>query len=88
MIPPSRLYRKGRLNKKLFDEILSATRDPEEREGDLRAQLGSLEVGIKEARPRGGEILSREDQGSGRRALVIQREDDERGHKADTRRHL
>ena len=47
LIPPSRLYRKGRLNKKLFDEILSATRDPEEREGDLRAQLGSLEVGIK-----------------------------------------
>ena len=47
LISPSRLYRKGRLNKKLFDEILSATRDPEEREGDLRAQLGSLEVGIK-----------------------------------------
>ncbi|MCL4244383.1 MAG: hydantoinase B/oxoprolinase family protein [Candidatus Dadabacteria bacterium] len=50
LIPPSRLYRKGRLNKKLFDEILSATRDPEEREGDLRAQLGSLEVGIKRLR--------------------------------------
>ncbi|HML95119.1 MAG TPA: hydantoinase B/oxoprolinase family protein [Thermodesulfobacteriota bacterium] len=47
LIPPSRLYRKGRLNRKLFGEILSATRDPEEREGDLRAQLGSLEVGVK-----------------------------------------
>ncbi len=47
LIPPSRLYKKGRLNRSLFEGILSATRDPEEREGDLRAQLGSLELGIK-----------------------------------------
>lgn len=46
LIPPSRLYRKGRLNRHLFDRILASTRDPEEREGDLRAQLGSLELGV------------------------------------------
>ncbi len=47
LIPPSRLYAKGKLNTRLFSKILSSTRDPEEREGDLRAQTGSLELGIK-----------------------------------------
>jgi N-methylhydantoinase B len=47
LIPPSRLYRKGRLDRELFQKILSSTRDPEEREGDLRAQTGSLELGIR-----------------------------------------
>jgi len=47
LIPPSKLYKKGRLNKQLFGEILSATRDPEEREGDFNAQIGALELGEK-----------------------------------------
>ncbi|HLE25860.1 MAG TPA: hydantoinase B/oxoprolinase family protein, partial [Thermodesulfobacteriota bacterium] len=47
VIPPSKLYTKGRLNKSLFQKILSATRDPEEREGDFKAQMGSLELGEK-----------------------------------------
>jgi N-methylhydantoinase B len=47
LIPPSRLYTKGRLNRGLFRSIISSTRDPEEREGDLRAQTGSLELGIR-----------------------------------------
>jgi N-methylhydantoinase B len=47
IIPPSKLYRRGRLNSSLFKKILSATRDPEEREGDFKAQIGALELGEK-----------------------------------------
>ncbi len=47
IIPPSKLHRKGRLNSSLFKKILSATRDPEEREGDFKAQIGALELGEK-----------------------------------------
>lgn len=47
IIPPSKLYNKGRLNKPLFKAILSSTRDPEEREGDFKAQIGALELGEK-----------------------------------------
>ena len=47
LIPPSKLYRKRRLNKKLFNEILTSSRDPEEREGDFNAQIGALELGEK-----------------------------------------
>jgi N-methylhydantoinase B len=47
IIPPSKLYVKGRLNKPLFKKILSSTRDPEEREGDFKAQIGALELGEK-----------------------------------------
>jgi len=45
IIPPSKLYKKGRLNKSLFEKILLSTRDPEEREGDFKAQIGALELG-------------------------------------------
>lgn len=45
IIPPSYLYKKGKLNKELMDEILTATRNPEEREGDFNAQIACLEVG-------------------------------------------
>ncbi len=47
LISPSKLYRKGKLNKKLFNEILDSTRDPEEREGDFNAQVGAIELGEK-----------------------------------------
>ncbi len=47
IIPPSKLYKKGRLNKALFRKILSSTRDLEEREGDLKAQIGAIELGEK-----------------------------------------
>jgi N-methylhydantoinase B/oxoprolinase/acetone carboxylase alpha subunit len=47
LISPSKLYRKRKLNKKLFNEILNSTRDPEEREGDFNAQVGALELGEK-----------------------------------------
>ncbi len=45
LIPPSRLYENGKLNKALFHDIVSKSRDPEEREGDFRAQVGCLEFG-------------------------------------------
>jgi len=47
IIPPSYLYKKGELNKKLVDEILSTTRNTEEREGDFKAQIACLEVGAR-----------------------------------------
>lgn len=47
LIPPSKLYKKGRLNKKLFNTILNSTRDPEEREGDFNAQVGAIDLGEK-----------------------------------------
>lgn len=47
LIQPSKLYKKRKLNKKLFNEILTSTRDPEEREGDFNAQVGALELGEK-----------------------------------------
>lgn len=45
IISPSKLYKKGRLNKSLLKKILLSTRDPEERRGDLDAQVGALELG-------------------------------------------
>lgn len=45
IIPPTKIYNKGRLDRKLFRQIIEKTRDPEEREGDFRAQISSLEIG-------------------------------------------
>ena len=45
IIAPSYLYNKGELNKELMGEILQTTRNPEEREGDFKAQVACLEVG-------------------------------------------
>lgn len=47
LISPSKLYKRRKLNKKLFKEILTSTRDPEEREGDFNAQIGAIELGEK-----------------------------------------
>lgn len=47
VIPPSKLYDKGRLSHSLFKKIIHSSRDPEEREGDFRAQVGALRLGIK-----------------------------------------
>lgn len=45
IISSSRLYHRGVQDKKLMQKILSATRDPEEREGDLNAQIACLNLG-------------------------------------------
>ena len=45
IIPPSKLYIKGKLNESLFNEIIEKTRDSKEREGDFRAQVACLNIG-------------------------------------------
>lgn len=44
-IEPSLLYRRGARNEDLFDKILNAVRTPDERIGDLEAQLAANHVG-------------------------------------------
>ena len=46
-IPPLKLYRAGKLNRDLAQLLLSNVRTPVEREGDLAAQVGALQVGQK-----------------------------------------
>lgn len=46
-IPPLKLYSAGRLNRELLRLVLYNVRTPQEREGDLAAQIGSLRVGEK-----------------------------------------
>ena len=50
VIPPTRIREEGELKDGLFREIISSTRDHEEREGDLRAQIASLDTGEKRIR--------------------------------------
>ena len=45
VIPPSHLVRRGVLQQPLLDEILEGVRTPDERDGDLRAQLASVRRG-------------------------------------------
>jgi N-methylhydantoinase B len=44
-IPPVHLVRKGIVNQEILDLILHNVRTPQEREGDLAAQIGSCRVG-------------------------------------------
>src|SRR4051794_24891324 len=45
-IPPIKLYERGRLNRAVFDLILTNVRTPKEREGDLTAQAGACRIGV------------------------------------------
>jgi N-methylhydantoinase B/acetone carboxylase, alpha subunit len=45
IIPPSLIIEEGRLNSELWESFLKRVRNPVEREGDLKAQLASLERG-------------------------------------------
>jgi N-methylhydantoinase B/oxoprolinase/acetone carboxylase alpha subunit len=45
IIPPLKLYARGRLNKGVFDLLLANVRTPDERRGDLLAQVAANEVG-------------------------------------------
>jgi N-methylhydantoinase B/oxoprolinase/acetone carboxylase alpha subunit len=45
IIPPLKLYARGRLNKDVFDLLLANVRTPDERRGDLLAQVAANEVG-------------------------------------------
>ena len=63
-IPPVRLVRGGEIDRDLWDFLINNVRTAKERDGDLRAQWGSLRVGAlrvaEEARKRGVERLTRE----------------------------
>jgi N-methylhydantoinase B/oxoprolinase/acetone carboxylase alpha subunit len=45
IIPPLRLYSRGRLNRDVFDLLLANVRTPDERRGDLQAQVAANEIG-------------------------------------------
>jgi N-methylhydantoinase B/oxoprolinase/acetone carboxylase alpha subunit len=45
IIPPLKLYSRGRMNKGVFDLLLSNVRTPDERRGDLLAQFAANEIG-------------------------------------------
>ncbi|HPW18563.1 MAG TPA: hydantoinase B/oxoprolinase family protein [Candidatus Aminicenantes bacterium] len=45
IIPPLKLYARGRMNRDVFDLLLSNVRTPDERRGDLLAQIAANEVG-------------------------------------------
>ena len=45
IIAPTYLYRRGRLNEPLLDDLLRQMRVPQERRGDLAAQLAALQRG-------------------------------------------
>jgi N-methylhydantoinase B len=47
IIPPTRLVREGRLDEELLRLILANVRTPEERRGDLRAQVAACETGAR-----------------------------------------
>ncbi len=47
VIPPVKLMSRGKPVQDIWDMILANVRTPEEREGDLTAQLGALAVGLK-----------------------------------------
>lgn len=46
-IPPVKLQRQGSIDKDVLDLVLSNVRVPEERLGDMKAQLGALKVGAR-----------------------------------------
>jgi len=45
IIPPLKLYTRGRLNGDVFDLILANVRTPDERRGDLQAQVAANDIG-------------------------------------------
>ncbi len=47
IIPPVKLYEKGKINEDILKLILRNVRTPEERKGDLRAQYSACETGKK-----------------------------------------
>ena len=49
-LPPVRLYRAGELQREILEIVLLNVRDPDNRDGDIRAQVGSLQLGIRRMR--------------------------------------
>jgi len=82
-LPPVTLVKGGELNRDVFDLLLANVRTPEEREGDLEAQLAANETG----RRRLLEIVARSGAAETRRYTEelegVCRADDPRGHPPD-----
>lgn len=55
IIPPLKLVEAGRINQGLLDLLLANVRTPEERAGDLRAQMAANAIGVR----RMGELIAR-----------------------------
>ncbi|MCH2491822.1 MAG: hydantoinase B/oxoprolinase family protein [Gammaproteobacteria bacterium] len=49
-VPPSKLYRAGKLNQELVDVILMNVRMPEQNWGDLKAQIASVRTGARKVK--------------------------------------
>jgi N-methylhydantoinase B len=45
--PPIRMYRAGELQREVLEVVLLNVRDPDGRDGDIRAQVGSVQVGVR-----------------------------------------
>jgi N-methylhydantoinase B len=48
--PPIRMYRAGELQREVLEVVLLNVRDPDGRDGDIRAQVGSVQVGVRRMR--------------------------------------
>ena len=46
-IPPVRLYRAGELQREILEIVLLNVRDPDNRQGDIRAHVGSVHLGVR-----------------------------------------
>ncbi|MET4698546.1 N-methylhydantoinase B [Constrictibacter sp. MBR-5] len=46
-IPPVKLFRRGRMDQDILDIVLNNVRVPDERIGDIKAQVGALKVGAR-----------------------------------------
>lgn len=62
-LPPVRLYKAGELQQDILDIVLLNVRDPDNRDGDIRAHCGSLFLGARRmnelAAQYGGEVIVR-----------------------------
>ena len=60
--PPVRIHRAGELNREILEVILLNVRDPDSRDGDIRAQIGSVHLGVRRmqelADRHGADVLS------------------------------
>jgi N-methylhydantoinase B len=45
--PPVRIHRAGELQREILEVVLLNVRDPDSREGDIRAQVGSVQLGVR-----------------------------------------
>ena len=65
-IPPVRIVRRGEVCREILDLILLNVRTPNERRGDLDAQIGSCRVGEMRVRATGGKVWCGQTAGSDR----------------------